>query len=229
MADTKAAETATAGDKAPAELAPNIIGEFDITTPSWTIGEIRVTKVAVHKISYRTLCEAIDAANAARALAKAPAKQRGKYIRREQMLRQVRAIDSNGAPHELKIEQLMRMPRKYAVIVDSLVDALMDDAGEVIGEGDGALTPILYRLGKPIIAPNVVVEELEFMARTLMDIEDVLSAESASAQTLELLKIAKPIVPNNPGLVRLPDQWLGQITIVDGHTIADKVLPRFFD
>jgi hypothetical protein len=126
--------------------------------------------------------------------------------------------------------QLSQLPASVAKAIIPALDNGQGVAGKLLNDGDGATSPILYQLGSPIGMKNgkgedVSITELEFMASTYGEIEDVLCAENDIAKTLELFKrIAKPV---GGSLQTLPGWALDKITTADGVTVMNLILSRF--
>lgn len=204
------------------------LATVEIHGPAYTIGDRRVTKLVVLPLSFRQFVDAIEAANAARAAMRVPPKSNRKFVLREKRAMQVRAVlDGGGEPVAIALEDMSRMPRAYAMQIDAVLEASVEPDGKVIGKGDGAITPVLYAFGTPIKVGDVECPELEFMARTLGDIEDVLAESSRVAMTLALIRnCSKPIMTEKSLLV-LPEWAIDQITLIDGLAIMEHVLPSF--
>jgi hypothetical protein len=119
---------------------------------------------------------------------------------------------------------IIGLPIPVAKLIIKDLDENEDAAGEIIADGDGISTPILYKLGTPVAVDNgAPIEELEFMAKVYGDIENVIGESSPFQRALALLRhVAKPA-----GLLALPSWALDQITIADGKVIAEKIVPRF--
>jgi hypothetical protein len=134
----------------------------------------------------------------------------------------------NGATTTITPDETTRIPTKSVWALQAQLDTNIDvKAGRVIRSGDGVDTAIGYELGTPIPTGQgkPPITELEFLAPTLGDIEDVLTAVSGMDQTLQLIKsVAKPV---HTSLQALPTWAIDQITVTDGVSIAQKVLPYF--
>lgn len=98
--------------------------------------------------------------------------------------------------------------------------------GKIVKEGDGVSSPIIYKLGTPIkTAEGKLIEELEFFAQTYGEIEDLLSEDLMHNQVMVLIsKLARPVAST---LQALPGWAVEQITMADGMTLGNKVLPGF--
>lgn len=151
-------------------------------------------------------------------------------VQRARIAHQVHFM-SGGARVVPTHEQVGQLPR---LLAKRMVEALHLDqgaGGKIITEGDGASTPIVYQLGTPFQFNGSkgevhVVSELEFMAATFADVEDMLVIDSPTEQAMELLRrIARPIQMKN--LLTLPLSMVDSITVADGITIMNTVLPRF--
>lgn len=195
-----------------------------------------VTRFEVHSLSFVELGAAIDATAGAATMAAAEKAQRA-----QRRANQVRAFAADGARLELQPFELLQLPRMlYLAIMRGIEQAAAGEVpGKVIQEGDGVDKPVVYQLGKPIDletrkgddgkTETAQITELEFVAKTGLEIEDVLCEPHQVGQALSLIKnCARPIVAGgDAGLMRLPDWALQQITVKDGIAITEKVLPTF--
>jgi hypothetical protein len=116
------------------------------------------------------------------------------------------------------------MPIPNAQMLTTHLDEEEGGVGKITREGDGISTSIIYELGTPIpVVGKDSITELEFLAKTYGDVEDVMSANDSITQTALLIAtIAKP-----PGMLQLPSWAVSAITIGDGITIAKLVTPHF--
>jgi hypothetical protein len=127
--------------------------------------------------------------------------------------------------------QLGQLPATVAKAIIADLDYDQGKPGKVVAEGDGVSTPIMYRLGTPLKMSNgdqtLEVTELEFMAKTFGELEDVLASDNEVNGALALIQ--NVAIPHGGGikLQRLPGYLLDQVTVVDGLTIAAQVLPAF--
>lgn len=231
MAKSSAKKESPAPDKAPETPAPSpYLGEFEATNPPWMIGDRKVAKIAVAKLSFVQTVAAMDAASMASRMGEGEYKK--SHLRERRKL-QVKAFDASGTPIAIDDLAMLGMPSQYAMKVQGLLFSNSEPEGEVISRGDGTTGPILYKLGTPLKMMGVEIPELEFVAATLGDIEDVLAADGLYSQALALVKrCAKPIVVSKsgedaPALTALPDSTINQLTTGDGFTIAEKVLKHF--
>jgi hypothetical protein len=133
----------------------------------------------------------------------------------------------NGTIVPLALEDVLRLPIPAVRSIDHHLDDNEGPPGKIIREGDGIDVAIAYELGKPIPTGQgkPPIAELEFIAKTYGDIEDVLAATDSIEQTSYLIKtVAKPV---HSSLTALPSWAIDQISIADGITIAQKILPIF--
>ncbi len=193
---------------------------------------VTVNDHVVVSFSLRTLSFGAFIELARRAQAKAgPKVALESMVQRERMAAQVVFHTADGQDVTMTPDQLVALPASVALQIMPKYNVVSDSAtmGEVIGDGDGMTTPILYKLGTSIKAKlkgeNIEIAEIEFIAKTYGDIEDVLSGQNELYQTMELItKLAKPVVGS---LMSLPSWAINQITIADGVAIQQKVLPAF--
>lgn len=150
-------------------------------------------------------------------------------LQRERILHQTHFM-SGGERVVPDLSQLSTLPATVAKAIINNLDADEGPAGKVISEGDGIATPIVVKLGSPIkVKDGKGVEselaELEFMASTYGELEDVLSSVDEIGKAMALLtNIASPVGSNLP---RLPGFALDRITLADGLMIMRKVCPSF--
>lgn len=150
-------------------------------------------------------------------------------LRRERIRHQVVfTVDGKRALPDQ--QDIMSFPVSVGKKIVAALDIGEGKGGEVIGDGDGVSKPILYKLGTPIAmkgskSGDVVIDELEFVAKTFGDIEDVLSENNVVSQALALIRRARPV--NSETLHVLPTWAIAQIRNGDGVTIGSSVLPRF--
>lgn len=157
------------------------------------------------------------------------------HNKRLRMKHQIRALAEDGT--ELAIDDLdiTQLPRALSVKLSNLLSMGDGEPGEVISgdKADGISSPILYRLGTPIKMQQnndeVSINELEFMAATYGQIEEVLAETNEMSQAYSLIRtVAKPVGMGDT-LQALPTWAADKITMADGFTIAEKVLPRFLE
>lgn len=127
------------------------------------------------------------------------------------------------------VPQLSQLPRAVAADIIKMLDAGNGRMGSQIGDGDGIVTPVHIKLGTPVEmisnGKTIKIEELEFMAKTYGEVEDVLAADGELNKALTLLRTLA--VPVGVPLTRLPGWALDRITTADGLLVMRKVLPRF--
>lgn len=126
-------------------------------------------------------------------------------------------------------EQLLKMPIPAVRVLNTKLDGQEGPPGRIVREGDGIDKAIVYELATPIPLGQGkgAIKELEFQASTYGDIEDVLAADFAIIQTKVLIEtVAKPL---GTTLSTLPSWAANMITVGDGVTISQQVLPRFLE
>lgn len=139
-------------------------------------------------------------------------------------------IDEAKGRHALDFVSVMSLPIPLARVIIAEIDGAPDaPVGKIITDGDGITTPILYKLGSPVVATSAgqekPIEEIEFLAKTYGDIEQVLAAASPMSQTVALLRfVAKPV-----GMLQMPSWVVDLISTEDGVEIMEKITKRFFD
>jgi hypothetical protein len=225
---TRLSKEADLNDNAPEQNARITIKVED---PPFIIDTHRIKILEIVPINYFQYAACVSRARLAQAR-DGVEDQWKKYISRERMKAQLRAIDHAGAQAELDDNAILSLPRKYAASVLIGCYSHNSKPGKVLVKGDGATSPVLYQLGTPIMVKrkdgtDQPITELEFSARTYGDIEDVLSETTIAAQTCALISsCAKPIGSEIP-LQLLPSWAAEQITVPDGEKIADEVLKNF--
>jgi hypothetical protein len=147
-------------------------------------------------------------------------------FRNIRIIEQVTLYGDDNTSARLTPETLHKLPRPVAMQIIESLGADDGKAGKIISQGDGINTPILYELGTPVIgADGKEITELEFIAKTYGDIENVLSETQPLDQALALVTWnAKP-----PEMLQLPSWAVDQITLADGITIATEILPAFVE
>src|SRR5262245_34619290 len=97
-------------------------------------------------------------------------------IQRLRLQRQV-TYYANGTSVSVSMDNLLRLPVPSARKIIARLDDNEGVAGKIIKNGDGIDQSIVYELGTPIPVSNKPpIKELEFLAKTYGDMEDVLAA-----------------------------------------------------
>lgn len=195
----------------------------EVTNPTFNVGDKSVARFEVHPITFAKFAECVKRANEKSTMDGDVAK----LLQRERYLIQLKAIGSDGATIVLDEGNLAMIPIQYA---KQLRKMSMDDGskpGKILSEGDGIATPILYQLGTPISSGNGKdITEIEFMAKTYGDIEDVLMSDTQIEKTMALIRMARPV---GVELIALPSWAENQITMPDGTSIMIDILPGFIE
>ena len=131
---------------------------------------------------------------------------------------------------DLAISQL---PIAIGREINNAIDAGAGEPGKIVNPNDAITAPTLFKLGTPIKFKNADGEgsfsEIEFIAKTFGDIEEVISETSEPQQILAALRtIAKPVGMSS-SLLSMPQWAIDEITVADGFAMAEQVLPRFFE
>lgn len=147
-------------------------------------------------------------------------------IQRERLQSQVTCLSESGKKLSLDGLSLHKLPRALAKQLIVMLSEDEGQQGEIIGEGDGISSSLIYKLGTPIAAATGPgIEELEFYAPLFGDIEYVLAEDNPLLQTRALIsRTAKPA-----GMVAAPSWLLSNMSLADGFTIMQTVLPRFLN
>jgi len=185
-------------------------------------GDTPVDRIEVHSLSFSELTKLWEDLETS--------KEKPEVALQRARIRYQTHFLSSGKRVHPTADQLSQLP---AAIARKIVAALPEGqgpVGEIIGDGDGATAPVIYKLGTPIAMKGkdgneIRIEELEFMASTYGEIEDILAAETEVLRTLALLAVAKPI--GAPGLTVLPQWAVDRISLSDGVTIMRDVASRF--
>lgn len=222
-------------DTASASREREIVWNLDVTQPSVTFSDTPIVRLELEGLSFSEFVDCIKKQQDA--MAADGAKTGGeKYYFREQMKWKLKGYDAAGTAISPTDMDLMKLHPKIAIALSRVHHAGGGKPGEVIQAGDGISSPILYRLGSPVVAgvtkagTPALVEEIEIQAADYGSIEDVLFADSKSEQALELIRrCARPIMPVGvPGLMRLTDDAVAQISRADGFKVMNDVLTGFF-
>jgi hypothetical protein len=147
-------------------------------------------------------------------------------LRRNRLLKQVVFYVGNAVV-PVPSNDLLRMPIPVARKLIDKLDAGDGPAGKIIRKGDGISEAIVYELGTPIPGGQgrSMIKELEFLATTYGDVEDIMAAGTGLQQALLLVTtIAKPL---GSAMQQLPSWAVSQISANDGLAISNEVLPFF--
>lgn len=205
------------------------MNRIELPTPI-AVGDATVSAFLVRPLFF------LDYAEIATKTAEETAVGKVKYetaFQRARMIHQCVGLTAEGAEVRLDDETLTVLPVGAA---RSLIAALSSDMGKsgVILSlmADGVTAPLLYKLGTPIATGGVIGEdgkedrsitEIEFFASNFGALEDVLAAITKVDQTVALIEhVAHPVE-----MLGMPAWAARQITIADGLTIMNEVLPRF--
>lgn len=207
---------------------------LDITSPPFIVGGVSVKRLTMASQTFVEFNRTIARARLAQQMARDDGNWR-RYFLRERNRAQLKAYDANGAEVKIGDFDLMQMPRTYAAKLYNADIGTGDIPGMVLTDGDGISQPILYRFGAPLKLTadggETEIAEVEFTARTLGDIEDVLCAETGPEKVIALVtKCAKPVgIGAELGLQQFPSWAVDQLSSADGFKIMEAVLPRFLD
>jgi hypothetical protein len=184
----------------------------------WQIRDLTIDGAIVNTLSFQNFADYVTEAQNM----KKPKTFEGR-LRRLRLARQV-IYYVNGSTTPIGTEDVTEMPIPNARMLTEHLDEDEGEAGKITREGDGISKSIIYELGKPIpVQGKDPITELEFMAKTYGEIEDVMSAPDSIQQTALLIAtVGRP-----PGMLQLPSWALSHITVADGITIAKLVTPHF--
>ncbi|UPT53292.1 hypothetical protein [Synechococcus phage Ssp-JY38] len=191
-------------------------------------GEQKIDRIAVAPllfVAFAKLWEDVSADTASRKGKALALMQRKRIVHQTHFM----SGDKRVLPDDAQIAQL---PIPVARSIIAHLDDDQGTVGKLLNDGDGVATPVHYQLGTPIqLAAKgdgkpQQISELEFKASTFGELEDVLATSGEVPQTAHLLRtIAKPV--EIATLTSLPSWAVDRITVADGVTISNLVLPRF--
>jgi len=191
----------------------------------FAVGEVNIAEVKVTGIKFLEFTEVWDNASAVNFGNPETA------LQKQRILAQTEFKTDDGEIFAMGLADLSGIPATVARTIIAHLSVGQGTAGKVIGNGDGAIKPIQYKLGTPLTMnasgkEPVVVEELEFHAVTYGELEDVLAADNNVDKTRFLLRtVAKPVTTAK--LTTLPHAMLTQLTVADGVEIMNHVTPNF--
>lgn len=193
-------------------------------TKAVKIGDVDIESIEVHPLKF------VDLAALWRKAANPPKGVKPETaLQRERIKKQAKFI-AKDAEVPLTDDALQKLP---LIIARDIIDALELGAGtvgEVLNDGDGVTKAVIYKLGSPFAmkdgkGTSTKIEELEFLAETYGDVEDVLSADNDMAAALELVRrVAKPL---GTSMLVMPSWAVDALTVADGLGIMRNVLSRF--
>lgn len=193
---------------------------------SFTIGESIVTKIVVQTIGFSALLALV--ASATRGVGSDEAELQ-KAVERTRFSAQVQyyAGDTLVIPDAAA---LLQLPIKLARRIRAAFAEPDSKGGKIVDpNADGITSPIIYVLGTPIPTDKGEIKELEFQASTLGEVEDVLYRTNSHEQALALIRTVAVPLGQETTLMTMPAWAVDLISIADGVTIAQEVLPRFLD
>lgn len=209
--------------KVVATMADRVKNEILVTTPPVNINGAEVHTITVTPMSFPAFCAAFAAAQN-----NDPADVK-KQLTREKVKRSAHFKTESGTEIPFAVSDFLQLPIPYARELIALIDRDSAPFGTVVSpeEHDGITAPILFKLGTPIKTDKGEISELEFLAKTFGDIEDVMSAENQITQTLSLIQTVAAPLGSDVQLLQLPTWAIDGITVEDGFAIMRLVLPAF--
>lgn len=224
-----AGKAATEQDKGSAEAAPDggeIAATIEIKKDAPVlVGEKPIAKLIVRPLTLAEFCKCLERA----AQQASGPDQLRKWQNRENRKAQIKAYDAADKLVTLTDADILNMPRVYAgPIADAM--SMTNNAppkGEILSKGDAASTRVHYRFGTPIKTgtEGVTFEEVEFFAPTIGDIEDTQAEPNPLLRTLAFIRTCA--APVNSNMPRLPSWAVESVTLVDGVTIMEEIIPAF--
>lgn len=226
-AKTAAATSTTTIDKIKADAAGPVTIEITKDAP-FLVGEKRVHKIVVDAISFEAYAACAAPANRN----SVTQEQYRKLLTRARIMAQAKVFDAKGHPMKPSEGEWLMLPRVYVPMITAALQYEPGTAGKIVVKGDGVAQPTVYKLGTPLSlggsGSGEAITELEFMSRTLGDIEDVLAEETTLSQAMALIRhCAKPLGMGEVSMSALPAWASAQITLLDGVVIMQGVLPSF--
>jgi hypothetical protein len=203
--------------------------ELKIEAP-YLVGTKKAIKFAIAPIMFTKFVEL--------ALQSANAKNTQATFNSALLRHRTKIVTDDGVQHDITPELLHVMPRPVVMplvkFFDKEGEVPADETAEqkaerlasqpqILTDGDGLTTPVLFKLSQPLEAAGKTISELEFIAKTYGDVESVLAETNELAQTVELIKsLAKPA-----GMLALPSWAVDMVSVRDGMFIERSILPRF--
>jgi len=184
----------------------------------WQIRDKVIDGAVINRLSFQSFSDLIVEAQGMKKPKTLEAR-----LRRLRLAKQV-VYYVNGSTTPIDSNDVTMMPIPNAQLLTGRLDEDEGVVGKITREGNGIDTSIIYELGTPIpVTGKEPITELEFLAKTYGDIEDVMSAGDSISQTVLLIAtVARP-----PGMLQLPTWAVNAVTIGDGVTIAKLVTPHF--
>lgn len=187
-----------------------------------------VQKIIVNPLNFKAFSKlASDTAN------RVPTKQFNVSMKRARMIAQSQLVLADNQKVKFDEISLSNLPIVYAKQLNNAIGEGQGEPGKVINEGDGISSSIIFQLGTPLKMKGSdgkkEIKELEFLASTFGQIEEAMAELNPVDQVIKLLEtIAKP-VDFDVSLQALPSSAVDQITMSDGFTMSEIIIPRFFD
>lgn len=196
--------------------------DIDMSGVSYTIGDKIITKIQVEKQHFKHLVGMIVTA------AKSDAEDVAKAV---EMARLKNGIVKYYAGDELVQVTDVALREMPIPLVRKIRAGFNFEtkAGEITVKGDGITSPVIYKLGEPIPTDKGEITELEFLASTLGDIEDVIFRTNSNEQALALLESVATPLGTDVSLQAMPTWAVEKISIIDGAQIAQEIVPLFLD
>jgi hypothetical protein len=199
----------------------DVPGKIPIT---FQLGDRLIDGAAIKPLSFQGFVDCVKEAQVMTQLKTFEAR-----LKRCRLMRQITFYTGNAIT-QVSLTELLRMPVPVArLLLGRLDDADNTTSGKIIRSGDGIATAITFELGAPIPVGSgkAPIKELEFLATTYGDLEDVMSATNRIEQGLMLIStVAKPL---GTSLSQLPSWAVGQISTADGFAISNEVVPLFLE
>lgn len=196
--------------------------EIDMTGISYTVGDKIITAIHVEKQHFKHLVNMIVTA------AKSDAEDVTKAVEMARLKNGIVKYYAGDDLVEVTDIALREMPIPLVRKIRAAFN-FETKPGEISVKGDGITSPVIYKLGEPIKTDKGEITELEFLASTLGDIEDVIFRTNSNEQALALLESVATPLGSDISLQALPAWAVEKISIIDGAQIAQEIVPLFLE
>ena len=199
---------------------------IDIREHQFLINDAQVASIEIAPLTFATYSRiSTDAYRIAKTT-----KEANVNMFRERLVSQCTLKFGDGKAAKFTPETISKAPPRLGLMLKNKLDIGSEGAGrpELLSDpkADGIGHAIHIKLGSPIKAQGgKEIAEIEFMAKTLGEIEEMVVADNRLDQMLALMAIAKPV--GGMTLLALPSWAIDQITFADGWFMVQEVLSRF--
>lgn len=198
--------------------------KVDLTKYNFTFNGQLIDHAIIKPILFKTFVDLIDQITAIQDNAEFE-----KKLARLRMIEQLKFVTNNGLELTLQQQDIPSLPIKVGMLLQAVVKEQSTPIGEVLMDGDGIQSPVLYKLGTAIKTNDGEISELEFQAKTYGDVEDILAETSGIRRAYKMITSISTPICNDLKMIRTPEKIAEQIQLIDGLAIAQTVAPRFFN